>query len=113
MIACGRTLQFCDPRVDIIAFLKECIPIVYNDYGKTISHYGGLRLVPHQAVEYAAWGKAKQLAWDRAYDKDGELCYICYYAGFMKVLLTPEERRELYNGVSSPREELLGVLETH
>ena len=26
----------------------------------------------------------------------------------MKVLFTPEESRELYNGVTSPREELLG-----
>ena len=90
---------------------------MYTDYGKTISRYGGLRIAPHQAIEYAAWAKAKQLAWDRAYDKDGELCYICYYdydagnsayAGFVQVLLTPEERREHYNGVSSPREELLG-----
>ena len=30
------------------------------------------------------------------------------YAGFMKSILTPEDRRELYNGVTNPREELLG-----
>ena len=55
------------------------------------------------------------MAWDRAYDKDGEPCYICYYdvgnsvyAGFMKSILTPEDRRELYNGVTDPREELPG-----
>ena len=60
-------------------------------------------------------GKAKQLAWDRAPNKDGELCYICYYdagntvyAGFVRSILTPEDRRELYNGVTDPREELLG-----
>ena len=76
---------------------------------------GGLRIAPYQAIEYAGWGKTKQLAWDRAYDKDGELCYICYYdagnsvyAGFMKSILTPEDRRELYNSVADPREELLG-----
>ena len=90
-------------------------PVAYTDYGKTISHYGGLRIAPYQAIEYAGWGKTKQLAWDRAYDKDGELCYICYYdagnsvyAGFMKSILTPEDRRELYNSVADPREELLG-----
>ena len=97
------------------AFLKACAPAAYTEYGKTISHYGGLRIAPNQAIEYAGWGKAKQLAWDRAYDKDCELCYICYYdagnsvyAGFMKSILTPEDRRELYNGVSDPCEELLG-----
>ena len=107
MFAYDRELQFKDPR--------EGVPIVYTDYGKTVSHYGGLRIAPHQAVAYAAWENAKQLAWDRARDKDGELCYICYYdagtsayRGFMKVLLTPEERREHYSGVSLCREELLG-----
>ena len=59
--------------------------------------------------------KPKQLAWDRAYDANGNLCYLCYYdarnsvyAGFMKSILTPEDRRELYNGVTDPRDELLG-----
>ena len=77
-------------------------PVAYTEYGKTISHYGGLRIAPYQAIYYAGWGKAKQLAWDRAYDKDGELCYICYYdagnsayAGFMKSILTPEGRSGL------------------
>ena len=99
----------------MVAFLKACAPVAYTEYGKTISHYGGLRIAPHHAIEYAGWGKAKQLAWDRAYDKDGEPCYICYYdvgnsvyAGFMKSILTPEDRRELYNGVTDPREELPG-----
>ena len=26
---------------------------------KRISHFGGLRITPHQVIEYAAWGKAK------------------------------------------------------
>ena len=106
--------QFKNPSDDMVSFLKACAPVAYTDYGKTISHYGGLRIAPY-AIEYAGWGKAKQLAWDRAYDKDGELCYICYYdagnsvyAGFMKSILTPEDRRELYNSVADPREELLG-----
>ena len=88
--------QFKNPSDDMVSFLKACTPVAYTDYGKTISHYGGLRIAPY-AIEYAGWGKAKQLAWDRAYDKDGELCYICYYdagnsvyAGFMKSILTPE-----------------------
>ena len=42
------------------------------------THYGGLRISPDRPVEYAAWGKAKQLAWDRACDKDGNLCNVCY-----------------------------------
>ena len=42
------------------------------------THYGGLRISPDRPVEYAAWGKAKQLAWDQACDKDGNLCNICY-----------------------------------
>ena len=109
------TLQFKNTCDDMVSFLTACAPVAYTDCGKTISHYGGLRKAPCQAIEYAGWGKAKQLAWDRAYDKDGELCYICYYdagnsvyAGFMKSFLTPEDRRELYNGVTDPSEELLG-----
>ena len=99
----------------MVAFLKACAPIAYTDYGKAISHYGGLRIAPLQAVEYSGCGRAKQLAWDRAYDESGDLCYICYYdagnsvyAGFKKSILTPEDRRELYHGVTNPREELLG-----
>ena len=62
-----------------------------------------------------AEGPNSYIAWDRAYDESGDLCYICYhdagksvYAGFMKSILTPEDRRELYNGVTNPRQELLG-----
>ena len=115
MYAYDNFLQFSNPCEDMVAFLKACAPIAYTDYGKAISHYGGLRIAPWQAIEYAGCGRAKQLAWDRAYDASGSLCYICYYdagnsvyAGFMKSILTPEDRRELYNGVTNPREELLG-----
>ena len=115
MYAYDKHLQFKDPREDMVAFRKICAPVVYAGYGKTISHFGGLRIAPHQATEYAGWGKAKQFAWDRAPNKDGELCYICYYdagntvyAGFVRSILTPEDRRELYNGVTDPREEVLG-----
>ena len=109
ILAYDQCLQFCDPRNDVVAFLKKCAPLVYADYGKTISHFGGLRVTPHQAVEYTGWGKSKQLAWDRAYEKNGDLCYICCYdagnsayAGFVKVLISPEERQGLYHGLSSP-----------
>ena len=114
MYAYDQHLQFKDPREDMVAFLKVCAPVAYTGYGKTISHFGGLRIAPHQAIEYA-WGKAKQLAWDRAPNKDGQLCYICYYdagnsvyAGFVRSILTPEDRRELQNVVTDLREELLG-----
>eukprot|EP00439_Symbiodinium_sp_Y106_P039252 s2789_g4.t2 len=59
MLAYNRSLQFCDPRNDIVAFLEKCAPLVCADDGKTISHFGGLRITPHQVIEYAAWGKAK------------------------------------------------------
>ena len=26
-------------------------PVAYTEYGKTISHYGGLRIAPHHAIE--------------------------------------------------------------
>ena len=104
MYAYDNFLQFSNPCEDMVAFLKACAPIAYTDYGKAVSHYGGLRIAPWQAIEYAGCGRAKQLAWDRAYDASGNLCYICYYdagnsvyAGFMKSILTPEDRRELYN----------------
>ena len=114
ILAYERSLQFYNPQEDLLEYLKACAPIACQDYGKTISHYGGLRITPEQDVEYAGWSKAKQLAWDRAYDENNELCYICYngagnsaYAGFMKIL-HGRKRRELCNGVDSPREELLG-----
>ena len=109
------SLQFVDPRVDIKEFIKRCAQWTYEDVGKTVSHYGGLRITASQAIEYAAWGKAKQLAWDRGYDSEGRTCYICYYdagncayAGFMRMLLTPDERRDCYRGTVAPKEELLG-----
>ncbi|CAE7948322.1 unnamed protein product [Symbiodinium sp. KB8] len=65
--------------------------------------------------DYAGNAKARRLSWDRAYNSDGDLCYICYYdggnsayAGFMRALLTPEERRQLFNNVADVKEELLG-----
>ena len=76
MFAYDRALQFKDPREDMIAFLKACVPIVYTDYGKTISHYGGLRIAPRQVIEYAAWGKARQLAWDRAMTRIGAVLHL-------------------------------------
>ena len=45
MYAYDRALQFKDPREDMIAFLKACIPTVYTDYGTTISHYDVLRRI--------------------------------------------------------------------
>ena len=83
-----------------------------------ISHFGALRVTVQQACEYAGRGKAKQLGWDRAYNQDGDLCYICYYdggnatyAGFMRALLSPSELQELF-GSTNVKEELLGdVLE--
>ena len=75
MYAYDNFLQIVNPCDDMVAFLKACAPIAYTDYGKAISHYGGLRIAPLHAVEYAGCGRAKQLAWDRAYDENGDLCY--------------------------------------
>eukprot|EP00439_Symbiodinium_sp_Y106_P062179 s2485_g9.t1 len=72
MYAYDNFLQFVNPCEDMVAFLKACAPIAYTDYGKAISHYGGLRVAPLQAIEYAGCGRAKQLAWDRAYDESGD-----------------------------------------
>eukprot|EP00439_Symbiodinium_sp_Y106_P023858 s7408_g2.t3 len=38
-----------------------------TDYGKTVWSYGGLRVSPGLAVDYASLGKAKQLSCDRSY----------------------------------------------
>ena len=72
MYAYDNFLQIVNPCDDMVAFLKACAPIAYTDYGKAISHYGGLRIAPLQAVEYAGCGRAKQLAWDRAYGENGD-----------------------------------------
>ena len=53
MYAYDTTLQFKNPSDDMVAFLKACAPVAYTEYGKTISHYGGLRIAPYQAIEYA------------------------------------------------------------
>ena len=47
MHAKNKFLQFKNPCEDMA------------DYGKAIPHYGGLRIAPYQAVEYAGCGKAK------------------------------------------------------
>ena len=46
MYAYDHFLQFSNPCEDMVAFLKACAPIAYTDYGKAISHYGGLRIAP-------------------------------------------------------------------
>ena len=51
MYAYDNFLQIVNPCDDMVAFLKACAPIAYTDYGKAISHYGGLRIAPLQAVE--------------------------------------------------------------
>ena len=83
--------------------------------GKIVSSYGRIRCTPSQALDFPLWRKAKQLTWDRAYDALGNLCFIAYYdagnaahAGFMKTLLSPEERVQLFRGSENPLEELLG-----
>ena len=43
--AYDTTLQFKNPSDDMVA------PVAYTEYGKTISHYGGLRIAPHHAIE--------------------------------------------------------------
>ena len=53
MYAYDNFLQFSNPCEGMVAFLKACAPIAYTDYGKAISHYGGLRIAPWQAIEYA------------------------------------------------------------
>ena len=60
-------------------FLRRCCPIVCKQVGKVVSSYGGIRCTPAHALDFPVWGKAKQLTWDRAYDKLGNLCYIAYY----------------------------------
>ena len=49
MYACDKYLQFKNPCEDMVAFLKACAPIAYTDYGKAISHYGGLRIAPWES----------------------------------------------------------------
>ncbi|CAE7705382.1 unnamed protein product [Symbiodinium sp. KB8] len=80
-----------------------------------VSSYGGIRYPPGLALSFPVWNKAKQLTWDRAYDEEGNLCFIAYhdagnaaYAGFLKTLLTPQERVQLFRGSANPLEELLG-----
>ena len=103
------------PADDLMELLRRCCPIAYKQVGKVVSSYGGIRCLPAQALDFPVWGKAKQLTWDRAYDEEGSLCYIAYYdagnaayAGFLKSLLSPQERVDLFRGSENPLEELLG-----
>ena len=71
-------------------------------------------------MDFPIWGKAKQLTRDRAYDEEGSLCFIAYhdagnaaYAGFLKALLSPQERVDLFRGSENPLEELLGDVFEH
>ena len=111
--------QETKPGDNLLDYIKKCCPIAYRSVRKVVSAYGGLRCPIATAIAYSSWGKAKQLAWDRAYDAQNNLCFMAYYdagnaayAGFMKTLLTPQEREELFRGCENPAEELLGdVLE--
>ena len=111
----ANDLQDLRPVGDLMEFLRRCCPIAYKSVGKVVSAYGGIRCTPEHALDFPVWGKAKQLTWDRAYDQTGNLCYIAYYdagnaayAGFIKTLLSPQERVELFRGNENPREELPG-----
>ncbi|CAE7949678.1 unnamed protein product [Symbiodinium sp. KB8] len=107
--------QDSKPGDNLLEYIKKCCPLVYMSVGKVVCSYGGLRCPIATSIAYASWGKAKQLAWDRAYDEQNNLCFIAYYdagnaacAGFMKTLLTPQEREEFFRGCENPAEELLG-----
>ncbi|CAE7237302.1 unnamed protein product, partial [Symbiodinium sp. CCMP2456] len=110
-----QKFQEAKPGDDLLEYIKKCCPLVYMSVGKVVSSYGGLRCPIATSVAYASWGKARQLAWDRAYDAQNNLRFIAYYdagnaayAGFMKTLLTPQERERLFRGSENPAEELLG-----
>ncbi|CAE7612094.1 unnamed protein product [Symbiodinium sp. CCMP2456] len=110
-----QKFQEAKPGDDLLEYIKKCCPLVYMSVGKVVSSYGGLRCPIATSVAYASWGKARQLARDRAYDAQNNLCFIAYYdagnaayAGFMKTLLTPQEREQLFRGSENPAEELLG-----
>ena len=104
------------PADDLMEYVRRCCPIAYTQVGKVVSSYGGIRYPPGQeALSFPVWNKAKQLTWDRAYDEEGNLCFVAYYdagnaayAGFLKTLLSPQERVELFRGSENPLEELLG-----
>ena len=119
-LACAYYIYLHDlhdlqPADDLMEYIRKCCPIVYKQVGKIVSSYGGIRCTPSQALDFPLWRKAKQLTWDRAYDALGNLCFVAYYdagnaayAGFMKTLLSPEERVQLFRGSENPLEELLG-----
>ena len=108
-------LQDVRPSDDLKELLRRCCPIACKAVGKVVSAYGGIRSTPEYALVYPIWGRTKQLSWDRAYGQAGHLCYIAYYdagnaayAGFIKTLLSPQERIELFRGTANPHEDLLG-----
>ncbi|OLQ05655.1 hypothetical protein AK812_SmicGene11166 [Symbiodinium microadriaticum] len=103
------------PVDDLMEYVRRCCPIAYTQVGKVVSSYGGSRYPAGQALSFPVWNKAKQLTWDRAYDEEGNLCFIAYYdagnsayAGFLKTLLSPQERVELFRASENPLEVLLG-----
>ena len=104
-------LQDVRPSDDLMEFLRSA----YEAVGKVVSAHGRIRCTPEYALVYPIWGRAKQLSWDRAYDQAGHLCYIAYYdagnaayAGFIKMLLSPQQRVELFRGSENPHEALQG-----
>ncbi|OLP76572.1 hypothetical protein AK812_SmicGene43476 [Symbiodinium microadriaticum] len=104
-----------DDLKELLRRLRRCCPIAYKAVGKVVSAYGGIRSTPEYALVYPIWGRTKQLSWDRAYGQAGHLCFIAYYdagnaayAGFIKTLLSPQERIELFRGNENPHEDLLG-----
>ncbi|CAE7749115.1 unnamed protein product [Symbiodinium sp. CCMP2456] len=108
--------QDAKPGENLLEYIKKCCPLVYMSVGKVVSSYGGLRCPIATIIAHSSWGKAiKQLAWGRAYDAQNNLCFVAYYdagnaayAGFVKTLLTPQEREEVFRGSENPAEELLG-----
>ncbi|CAE6972851.1 unnamed protein product [Symbiodinium sp. KB8] len=114
-LACAYYIYMNDlidirPADDLMEFIRRCCPIAYSHVGKVVSSYGGIRCPPGQALNFfPIWNK------DRAYDEEGSLCFIVYhdagnaaYAGFLKTLLSPQERIELFRGSENPLEELPG-----
>ena len=90
----------------------DCVRRLWQD--RVRLQWTELRVSPDCAVSYAAWGKAKQLSWDGAYDKDNDMCFIGYYdagnsayAGYMKRIFSVEDSRELFYNVTNIQKELL------
>eukprot|EP00439_Symbiodinium_sp_Y106_P063081 s3243_g9.t1 len=108
MYAYDNFLQFVNPCEDMVAFLKACAPIAYTDYGKAISHYGGLRIAPLQAIEYAGCGRAKQIGRRQRLCAGYRKIGLARYAAAEAIeLLTAEQPRKR----SPPRrDEIIGYI---